>query len=30
MAAVAVAGAYKGAQYGASELKAVYQKYWTM
>lgn len=28
MAHVAVAGAYKGAQYGAVELKALYQKYW--
>jgi TonB family protein len=28
MAQVAVAGAYKGAQYGAVELKALYQKYW--
>jgi periplasmic protein TonB len=28
MAQVAVAGAYKGAQYGAAELKTVYQKYW--
>jgi protein TonB len=28
MAQVAVAGAYKGAQYGAAELKALYQKYW--
>ena len=30
MPAVAVAGAYKGAEYGAVELKRVYQKYWLM
>ena len=28
MAAVAAAATYKGAQYGAVELKKVYQKYW--
>lgn len=30
MSAVAVSGAYSGAQYGSAELKAVYQKYWTI
>lgn len=30
MPAVAVAGSYKGAQYGSAELKAVYQKYWAI
>jgi protein TonB len=30
MAQVAFAGAYKGAQYGAAELKALQQRYWTM
>jgi len=30
MAQVAVAGAYKGAQYGAVELKSLYQKYWVI
>ena len=28
MARIAIAGGYKGAQYGATELKALYQKYW--
>ncbi|RPH33994.1 energy transducer TonB [bacterium] len=30
MPSVAVAGGYKGTQYGSSELKANYQKYWTI
>ena len=30
MAQFAFAGAYKGAQYGAAELKALQQKYWSM
>ena len=30
MPAVAAAGGFKGAQYGSVELKAVYQKYWTI
>ena len=30
MPTVAVAGGYKGAQYGSAELKAVYQKYWAI
>ena len=30
MPSVAVAGGFKGTQYGSVELKAVYQKYWTI
>jgi protein TonB len=30
MPSVAVAGGYKGVQYGSAELKAVYQKYWAI